>query len=97
MEEVDVEGGSPDVGQSIAESLERADSEPIRRAQLRALRCSMGMKPAYATLAFSRAREFRGVFLRRMAGMIMIVQCGFSAYFSLLLLTTLRIISVLLH
>ena len=57
MEEVDVEGGSPDVGQSIAESLERADSEPIRRAQLRALRCSMGMKPAYATLAFSRARE----------------------------------------
>ena len=34
VEEVDIEGGLPDSGQSVTESLERTDPEPIRRSQL---------------------------------------------------------------
>ena len=34
MKEVDIEGGLPDIGQSVTESLERTDPEPIRRSQL---------------------------------------------------------------
>ena len=37
VKKVDIEAGPPDIGQSVAESLERTDPKPIRRSQLRVL------------------------------------------------------------